>query len=435
MKKNNHGFIATAVLYSLAILIGIILFLILKNLATSRTIERENSQNIKEQLLYYDIVFDGNGNTSGTMQNMRVPAGKVTKLLKCQFQRDGHTFDGWSETPTGEKMYDDEGTVRKTQTGEKVSLYAIWKANTYKIGYDANGGSEAPSEQTYTYSDSGTINLSTTIPTRAGYTFLGWSLSPSATSASYSAGQAWNRSNASNYTLYAIWRVNTYKITYNANGGSGAPGQQSYTYASSGTINLSTTIPTRAGYTFLGWSLSPGATSASYSAGQAWNRNNALNYTLYAVWKVSTTTVNAPTLSYIRHEVTGVHGSLSQTERLDSYSVSGNKVYWSWKYASSGSSYIYTKVAQTYNVTDYKYLRVTINQEEKVEASGRSKIRVGSASASFGPNAGTSSVVLDISGVTGNQTIYFDAYMAFNRNITYTNFTGYIYLTELYFYN
>lgn len=77
-----------------------------------------------------------------------------------------------------------------------------------------------------------------------------------------------------------------YTITYNANGGSGAPPSQSYYYGGNN-INLSTTIPTRSGYNFLGWSLSSTATSPSYYAGQAWSSSNASNYTLYAVWEVA----------------------------------------------------------------------------------------------------------------------------------------------------
>ena len=76
-----------------------------------------------------------------------------------------------------------------------------------------------------------------------------------------------------------------YTITYNANGGSGAPGQTVYTYASSGSTNLSSTIPTKTNYDFLGWSTSSTATTATYSAGQAWSLSNASNYVLYAVWR------------------------------------------------------------------------------------------------------------------------------------------------------
>ena len=83
----------------------------------------------------------------------------------------------------------------------------------------------------------------------------------------------------------------TSTIYYNANGGSGAPGSHSYTNATSGTTNLSSTKPTRTGYDFLGWSLSSTATSASYSAGQAWNLSNYGDWTLYAVWRIKTFTV------------------------------------------------------------------------------------------------------------------------------------------------
>jgi len=159
---------------------------------------------------------------------------------------------------------------------------------TYTVEYNTNGGSGEPSRQTKITGVP--LTLSTTVPTKTSHTFLGWSEDKNATTATYAAGATYKKEG--NTTLYAVWKANTYTITYNANGGSGAPSGQSYTYASSGTINLSSTIPTRTGYTFLGWSLSPSATSASYSAGQAWKRSNASNYTLYAVWKSNTYTIS-----------------------------------------------------------------------------------------------------------------------------------------------
>ena len=78
----------------------------------------------------------------------------------------------------------------------------------------------------------------------------------------------------------------TCTITYNANGGNGAPGKQTYTYAETGTTTLSSKIPTAgSAYKFLGWSLSNNTDKPSYSAGQKWALNNKGNYTLYAVWK------------------------------------------------------------------------------------------------------------------------------------------------------
>mgnify|MGYP000305883452 CR=1 FL=1 len=92
----------------------------------------------------------------------------------------------------------------------------------------------------------------------------------------------------SDHTVYALWTPNTYTITYKANGGSGGPSSQNYKYAPNGNIYLSSDKPSKTGYTFMGWSESSSATSASYSPGQWWGTHNANNYTLYAVWKDTT---------------------------------------------------------------------------------------------------------------------------------------------------
>ena len=150
---------------------------------------------------------------------------------------------------------------------------------TYTISYNANGGSGAPSSQTKKYGE--TLKLSSTKPTRTGYSFLGWSTSSSATSASYSAGG--NFTSNANTTLYAVWSINTYTISYNANGGSGAPSSQTKKY--NVTLTLSSTKPTRTNYNFLGWSTSSSATSATYSPGGSFALNS--NTTLYAVWSLA----------------------------------------------------------------------------------------------------------------------------------------------------
>lgn len=117
-----------------------------------------------------------------------------------------------------------------------------------------------------------------------GYTFDGWSKSNDNT-ADVTAGtyQLFTASGTSaSTTLYACWTAQTYTISYNANGGSGAPGPQTKTHGV--TLTLSSTKPTRDGYEFLGWATSSTATSATYSAGGSYTTNAAA--TLYAVWKV-----------------------------------------------------------------------------------------------------------------------------------------------------
>ena len=74
----------------------------------------------------------------------------------------------------------------------------------------------------------------------------------------------------------------TYTISYNANGGSGAPASQTKRYGQN--LSLSSTKPTRTGYVFLGWSTSSTATEATYLAGATYTANAGA--TLYAVWKI-----------------------------------------------------------------------------------------------------------------------------------------------------
>lgn len=165
---------------------------------------------------------------------------------------------------------------------------------TYKLQYNANGGTGAPSPQSYgpTTNTWHTFTVTLTQPTRSGYNFLGWSTSSTATTASYSPGDDCTVTNSSTTkTLYAVWqRLYTYTLKYNANGGSGAPATQTYgtTTLTSHTFTCSSTVPTRSGYQFLGWASSSTATTAEYTGGS--NVSVTSSYTnqtrtLYAVWK------------------------------------------------------------------------------------------------------------------------------------------------------
>ncbi len=98
--------------------------------------------------------------------------------------------------------------------------------------------------------------------------------------------------------LYAIYEK-TFTVSYNANGGSGAPSNQTskrtYVSKSGGintynqTITLSQTVPTRAGYTFNGWyNASSGGTKIG-DKGASYTPTSSI--TLYANWKASTYTV------------------------------------------------------------------------------------------------------------------------------------------------
>lgn len=167
---------------------------------------------------------------------------------------------------------------------------------SYAIKYNANGGSGAPSEQTKWYGTA--ITLSSTKPTRTGYAFQGWATSASG-SVAYSAGASYTANAA--VTLYAVWKANTYTVSYDANGGSGAPGAQTKTYGQ--TLKLTTSKPTRTNYNFLGWSTAKSAATAAYSADGDFTTN--ANTTLYAVWELAYIKPRITELSVERCDASG----------------------------------------------------------------------------------------------------------------------------------
>ncbi len=93
-------------------------------------------------------------------------------------------------------------------SGTPISM-SYTATQTCTITYNANGGSGSMANTTYKYLQTATVNLRKNAFTRPGYQFLGWSLSSTATSASYTDGQQWSSSSNSNYTLYAVWKANS----------------------------------------------------------------------------------------------------------------------------------------------------------------------------------------------------------------------------------
>ena len=230
----------------------------------------------------YKVTFNANGG-SGAPSAQTKWYGTTLTLSSTKPTKSGYTFLGWSTSSTATSASYSAGGSYTANAA--ATLYAIWR-KTITITYNANGGSGAPGASTgyaYNSNTSTSITLSGTKPTKSGYTFLGWSTNSAATSATYAAGTAYTFS--SSVTLYAIWRK-TITITYNANGGSNAPGVSigyAYNSATSTSIKLQTGTPTKSGYTFLGWSTSSTATSATYSAGGTYTFS--ANATLYAIWR------------------------------------------------------------------------------------------------------------------------------------------------------
>lgn len=182
---------------------------------------------------------------------------------------------------------------------------------SYAVTYDANGGSGAPSAQTKWHGTA--LTLSTAKPSRTGYTFQGWATSASGAVA-YAAGASYTANAA--VTLYAVWKANTYAVTYDANGGTGAPSAQTKTYGTA--LTLTTATPTRENYNFLGWGTSASATTATYAAGASYTANAAI--TLYAVWE----------LAYTKPRI--IDFDVMRSDANDNYDEDGTyaSVYFEW---------------------------------------------------------------------------------------------------------
>lgn len=291
----------------------------------------------KYEVDWCTFTFNANGGSGAPSEKIEWWYNHDITIPSTVPTRSGYTFQGWGTSSTDTTP--DYQPGQATTMGTTKTLYAIWKANTYTVSYNANGGSGAPSSQTKTHNV--TLTLRSTTPTRSGYTFKGWSTSSSATSASYSAGGSFTTN--ANTTLYAVWQKNaatTYTVSYNANGGTGAPSSQTKTH--NVTLTLRTTTPTRSGYSFLGWSTSSTATSPTYYAGGSYTANASA--TLYAVWSYNAPTVY--TISFNANGGSGAPSSVTKTHGVTLYLPSTeptrtNYDFLGWSTSSTATSPTY----------------------------------------------------------------------------------------------
>ena len=225
----------------------------------------------------YPVSYNANGGTGATSSQTKW-YGEGLALRSNGFSRSGFTFKQWNTKSDGTGTAYAAGA---TYTGNAaLTLYAIWNRT---VTYNANGGSGAPSAQTAIATNA--ITLSSVQPTYTGFTFKRWNTNASDTGTAYAPGASYAAGRAS-ATLYAIWN---HTITYNANGGSGAPGSQ--TALKTSAITVSTTKPTRNGYTFHHWNTKADGTGTTYNPGSTFAAN-AAGVTLYAIWH-HTLTYNA----------------------------------------------------------------------------------------------------------------------------------------------
>lgn len=214
-----------------------------------------------------------------------------------------------------------------------------WNTKADGSGNSYAAGASYPEDASVTlYAQWNTVTAeSLPQPTREGYTFVGWF-----TAATGGSKISEKTAITGDTTYYAHWTQNTFAVSYNANGGSGAPSNQAKKYGTA--LTLSTAKPTRShtvtfnadgktstktvSATFVNWNTAANGSGTSYAAGASYTANAPL--TLYAQWTYGTV------------------GSLSTP-------VKEGFIFLGWYTAQSGGTKISSSTTVSSNVTFYAH--------------------------------------------------------------------------------
>jgi uncharacterized repeat protein (TIGR02543 family)/LPXTG-motif cell wall-anchored protein len=232
----------------------------------------------------YTLSYDANSGTGAPAPSTQNFNDSVT-LSATVPTRTGFTFQGWNTQSNGSgTSYSSSGNL--VMPAQNLVLYAIWQGSAFTLSYSSNGGSGAPASESRTNGEIFQVNGST--PTRPGFTFSGWNTASDGSGQSYGPNASITMA-GQNTTLFAIWTLASYTITYNANSGTGAPALQTFAFDADAT--LSATLPTRSGFSFLGWNTAQNGAGTGYAPADVF-KMPASNLELFAQWSVITRTVS-----------------------------------------------------------------------------------------------------------------------------------------------
>jgi len=188
--------------------------------------------------IIYTVDFDSGGGSVVASQD--IISGKQAFRPADPIRR-GYIFINWYADPGFNKVYDFSKPVI-----DYITIYAKWEAIRYTVTFNSNEGiGTAPASQTVDALSSITLPNGNGL-SKTGYSFNGWSLSDSGTSA-YDVGDSFTVEG--DITLFAVWDILPYTVNFYSNGGS-AVQRQNVTY---GSRAVKPADPARNGYKFVGW--------------------------------------------------------------------------------------------------------------------------------------------------------------------------------------
>ena len=228
--------------------------------------------------LQYNITYNLNGGSN--VNNPRGYTDESEAITLKNPTKKGYTFTGW--TGSNGTTPQITVTIAKGSTGDKTYT-ANFKADTYTIKYNLNGGT-ANNPTTYTI-ESNTITINN--PTKSGYNFAGWTGSNGSTpqmTITIPKGSTGNKEYTASYVVVTV--NNDYTIKYNLNGGSNPNNPVKY---NANTASFTLKNPTRNGYDFLGWTGSNGKTpqtTVTIPKGSTGNKEYTANFKI-KIYKIT----------------------------------------------------------------------------------------------------------------------------------------------------
>ena len=226
---------------------------------------------------------DLDGRSSFTIETGSIKVSKSTSAKNVVFSVNVTWGVTWADVYVATKSA--SGTIR------------ISAKTSYTVSFNANGGTGAPSSQTKWYGTN--LTLSSTKPTKTGYSFTKWNTKSDGSGTSYYPGGTY--SSNSGATLYAIWAPNTYTVSYNLNGGTGSISNQ--TKIHNQTLTLTSTKPSRTNYEFVGWNTQSNGGGTTYLPGSSYTSNSEI--VLYAIWEIAYQKPTITNLKIVRCDSSG----------------------------------------------------------------------------------------------------------------------------------
>jgi uncharacterized repeat protein (TIGR02543 family) len=295
----------------------------------------------------YTFTFNANGgstpSSSSITKNYNEAIGTLPTCSRAADNTYTYAFAGWFDTAAA------SGGTQLTTTTKVTSnktWYARWTSTykNYTVTWDGNGGTPSKSSSSFHYNDAlGTLPTAT----RTEYTFKGWSTSKTGT-----VNVSTTTKVTANVTYYAVWTINSYTWTFDANGGTGDTTKTLNYNATLSTLPTASRASTATNnYTFAGWfdtDASTGGTqlttSTKCTGNKTWYARWATTTRNYTVtWNGNGGTPSKSSSSFHYNDVLGTLPTATRTEH----------VFKGWSTSASGSVNVNESTKVTEDVTYY----------------------------------------------------------------------------------